>query len=738
MGTPAYMSPEQAGRPGGDIDARSDVFTLGVLLFEILTGEPPIDRRTLSTEPLHEILRRIREDVAPTLAARWARTTAGEREELASRRDETVFSVGRHLRSDLNWIVAKALSKDRGERYGTVAELSADISRFRRGESVLAGPPRLTTRVLRTARRHRGPLLAGAILFVLVGSFLEWRRSVQRDLARVESQLADVTRIENCLRDERELWPATPARASDMIAWLDRAAAILDRDAQHRSSLAGLRDRYGSVDEAFEPTEAGDGVGTDGEGWQFPTDELRLQHQNLVRLLADLETLRRRAEDVRNRLEQANRLGHLLAGEHSDRWDAAVRSIADVRECPMYGGLRMSPQVALVPVGRDPQSGFWEFSHLLTGAVATRRADGEIEITEEMGLVLVLIPGGSFVMGGAGSTRRLRVRCVSRSVLSVEVRDDAGAVGSVHGIESESAPSAGARARVGQPDDPAGRFDDLGRRERRSRATGPRAADRGPVGVRGAGRNIHALVDGKRCCVSHRCGRTWETSTRGETEPCRGRPSWTGWTTATRGRSPVGQYRRNPFGLEGTLGNVAEWCRDWLVEPFEASPSRDGISTAGAESATHRSVRGSSWYHGVAYAESHHRLGRRPDDESNDVGVRPARALDPPFEEPVERPSAFDARTVTRRGRILGFNRPRPWSFPSATTGTSRVIHAGSRTWTATAVSDLVGFVPADGVQVARAQDDGFSDSDPVGCQLHGRRAVGRHDPPVPLRRRRW
>src|SRR5579859_1305085 len=141
IGTPAYMSPEQAKLSGLDIDTRSDIYSLGVLLYELLTGKTPFESRRLLEAGLDEIRRIIREEEPSRPSTRVHTLDLAERTTMARRRQSDPTRLVHLIRGDLDWIVMKALEKDRARRYETANGLAADVRRHLDNEPVEAGPP---------------------------------------------------------------------------------------------------------------------------------------------------------------------------------------------------------------------------------------------------------------------------------------------------------------------------------------------------------------------------------------------------------------------------------------------------------------------------------------------------------------------------------------------------------------------------------------------------------------------
>lgn len=170
MGTPSYMSPEQAEMGGLNVDTRTDIYSLGVLLYELLAGVTPFERERLETASFDEIRRIIREVEPPRPSLRISTMVGLAATTVSINRKSDPRELSSLFRNELDWVVMKALEKDRERRYSSAADLARDIRRYLEDEPVEASPPSSTYRLRKFIRRHRGPVLAASLIFLLLAS----------------------------------------------------------------------------------------------------------------------------------------------------------------------------------------------------------------------------------------------------------------------------------------------------------------------------------------------------------------------------------------------------------------------------------------------------------------------------------------------------------------------------------------------------------------------------------------
>jgi len=729
IGTLQYMSPEQCEADPHNLDIRSDIYALGVVLFELICGELPYDVQRAS---IIEATRLIREEPP-----------------------KKPSTVKRTLRGDMETIVLKALEKERERRYQTVADLKDDIRRFLAGEVIHARPVGPATKIWKRVRRN--PLLstalAAAIIAVLtVVVAIPWTIAAaeseksrveteariavekkriaavaaekeakeQRAIAQQQAELAneryskiirlsDVKRLADLEQRAALLWPACPSNVDGLEAWITEAEDLLERLDLHVETMDALRQialPYGE-DEArcdrethprwteLEELRAGRKhkapvvelisntiaeVGPDfdpeilaslkwelkkfeGEvadldrdikeletliarrrTWKFENMEFQWQHDALQGLVRGMNQLAApdtgTLESIRKRLDFASTIKKKSILEFQDAWDHTRDSIADRSDCPAYNGLEIAEQIGLVPLGRDLQSGLWEFAHLQTGKIPVRGPDEKLVLTEGMGLVFVLLPGGTYRRGAA----------------KPRGQNTAG----MPNVDPIAQPYEGPVKEVTIGPFLLSKYEMTQGQWERFRGHNPSYYF--PKYVLGG--KQHSLLHPVENVNWFDCAETlallnlrfpteaeWEYACRAGTTTywytgndqrsligaaniiddfCRthaGLPdlayeTWIddGWAA----HAPVGSFRPNAFGLHDMHGNVSEWCRDTMSSYFSAPV--DG--TAFVQLSLNRQIyRGGSYRDIAAYTRSSNRERTNIDDRTITTGVRPAFSL---------------------------------------------------------------------------------------------------------------
>ncbi|MHC5064585.1 MAG: protein kinase domain-containing protein [Planctomycetota bacterium] len=637
IGTPEYMSPEQAGLNSLDIDTRSDVYSLGVILYELLVGDLPFPAEELRKAGLLEIQRRIREDDPPKPSTRLT-TLEAEGDQIASRRRTDFSGLKKKLRGDLDWIIMKALEKDRTRRFGSPEALADDLKRFLQDEPVLASPPSASYRLGKLLKRYRGQVIAAAAVFLslvigLIAFAIENQRArrnaeleriardeadEQRSIAQQKiaeyDMLASLVQLRRTQAAERELYPAWPEKASAMEAWLRDVDAQMQGLPELRATVANLAARN-------EPSEA-----------------QRFLQETLTGLILDLEALEENElQEVRERHSWAERVETISVVEHADAWIEAINAIAEDENY----GFELETQLGLVPLGQDPESGLQEFYHLRSAKpglpIPDRSSEeGGLRMDGDRGIIFVLLPGGSFHMGAQLSND------------GPNQDPQATPEETAHEVElepfflSKFELTQGQWFRMSRGEDPS--------RYKHGQSWANKELDWGNPVEQVSWEECVELLSRHRLMLPSES--EWEYACRAGTS--------TPWYTGRRAQSlqghanlldqfarragspysgfasiedghqahaPVGSYRANAFGLYDMHGNVFEWCLDWYDHYTKPMRDASGKLPENPTDIGRRTHRGGSFLSQTQFARSASRGASAAQVRASDVGLRPARRI---------------------------------------------------------------------------------------------------------------
>ncbi len=230
IGTPEYMSPEQAEMSGLDVDTRTDIYSLGVMLYELLVGVLPFDPKTLREAGYSEIQQIIREKEPPKASTRLS-SLGDTQTSIAEQRRTDPSSLHRELIGDLDWITMNAMAKDRTQRYASASELEADIKRYLRDEPVVAGPPSAVYRIKKYIKRHKVSVTAAALVIIamligITGTTIGLLRAKRAEKKAVEEAKTS-QQVSNFLEQLFKVSDPSEARGKSITA-----REILDKGAE--------------------------------------------------------------------------------------------------------------------------------------------------------------------------------------------------------------------------------------------------------------------------------------------------------------------------------------------------------------------------------------------------------------------------------------------------------------------------------------------------------------------------
>lgn len=631
-GTPYYMSPEQAMSRRIEIDKRTDVYSLGVTLYELMTLKRPFDGDTS-----HEILKKIifADPIEPHI-------------------------VNPHAPRDLSLICLKAMEKNPKHRYQSMMEFYEDLQRYLYGEVILAKPTGLKTRIWKKLKRY--PVLSatttvtfiallGILGFVLLWSvprIKEEKNRAQKAVQECEErnkelvEITDIFKLNYLISYAEEIWPAYPENIPRLQWWIGQASELLNRLDIHRNTKKALIGEV-SIHEK-DLLEYIEKNRIENIFWDSNEEKSIWRLKGVVGLISDLENMLDEntgiLKDVTDRLKFAQNIKKASIDDYEEEWSQAIKSISDPFQCPLYNGLTIKPQIGFVPVGRDVRTGLWEFVNLQTGEIPERKPDGYLDIKETTGLVFVLIPGGHFNMGAENQSEN---NFESKSNIDPWAKNYEGPIHSVfiksfllskyEMTQGQWLSFSGENPSIYKPDN---NYDSnkekgllhpveniswkqsyqvLSRLKLRlpSESEWEYAARATTETVWHTGDNEKTLIGYANLYDSY-----YMNSSGPEREGCE---DWLNDNYIVH--APVGSYKANHFGLHDVVGNVYEWCYDTFLESYEKAPV-DGSALIDENECTCRIIRGGSWRDAAEESRSATRFYLNWDKIESIVGIRPA------------------------------------------------------------------------------------------------------------------
>jgi len=686
VGTPTTMAPEQAAGRVDEIGPRSDVYSMGAMLYELLCGEMPYVRRGERPAP-STVLERVLAGPPPRVS------------EVAPKAPSEVIAI-----------CEKAMSRDPARRYADMREMAEDLRAWLELRVVRAYRTGVLAEIRKwIARNRRYSLAIAAAVLIGVGALTVIAVLQAKSRARLRL-LADSRAPADLQARARDLLPTTPDVVQKMERWIEEARELAGRRDAYERELEALRARALPWDPAAPREQAAadaqrkektdlDRVsgyyrveaarmeregGNSEEGlnleqvrlrltkfyerlaalaarprarltWTFSSSQDQLRHDAIEHLLPQLEVLLDSpAVDglitmMQRRLDFTRSVVRETLVDAGAAWAEAIASIRDPRECPLYGGLVIRPQLGLIPLRRDPESNLWEFLHCQSGAAPTIDSNGRYQLQEDTGIVLVLLPGGRFELG-AQATNPWGSNYDPHAKADESTRTPAGQ-STVHAVLTPFFLS----------------------KYEMTQAHWKRLAGRNPSywTIQSEPRHIHNLLHPVESIDWNACERLlreialtlpteaqWEYGARAGTST----PWWTGAERDSLAgcanladrrtleselvefaeyddgpqlddgfglHAPIGSLRPNGFGLHDVCGNVAEWCLDAghmsydymkevKIDTLERWIWGEGL----------RVRRGGGYEKSSTSARSAARAFTGPEFFSVGVGLRPARKLE--------------------------------------------------------------------------------------------------------------
>jgi len=589
IGTPQFMAPEQANSLTELICPATDVYAMGAMLYTLFARQAPFhdpDEDQTAREVLHAVV-------------------LGPPRPLGEQAPQ--------LPGELIAIVEKAMAREIGDRYPSMTALARDLRAYLERQVVSAYEVGAWAEMKKWMLRNSGIVRTAGVAILMIVSLAIWSHVTVRGQRDQLLQLSDRHTLARLLEEQHHLWPARPELVPRMRDWVTSAESFLEHLPNHEETLASLETEMaasgrGSADEDFR-------------WWRDLLTEL-IEGMHALRAADEFEPT---VVSMHRRIRAAESLikASVTAPDVTERWEAARQAI---ERHERYGGLELTPQIGLVPLGPDPDSTLWEFAHVQSGATPDRDpGTGRLRISEESGLVFVLIPGGTATVGIQEADPD-----APNYWRSVNLEEEGG----VRDYDLLPFFLSKYEMTQGQWTRARGRNPSRYTRETNSSFYGPTHPveqvtwDDAVETARRLDLRLPTEVQWEYAC---RAGTTTKWSFGNVPASFLASVNFLGKPVDGRQRhGSILEFAANGWGLHSMHGNVWEWCADQVMRKSNNTlPGRSGDGLRAVEGADCRVCRGGGFDSGPKGGHSGNRAMRLPQQLERDVGLRPAREVTP-------------------------------------------------------------------------------------------------------------